>query len=90
MEIVFYAENNTDSAISIMSGNVSVNGKSIEPLFVMSVGAGKKAVDTMVFYDKDLKELEIGEIQTVEAKFKAFNENLETVFETDAVKVPIA
>ena len=47
-------------------------------------------MDTMVFYDKDLKELEIGEIQTVEAKFKAFNENLETVFETDAVKVPIA
>ncbi len=89
MELVFYAENNTDSAISIMSGDVSVNGTAIEPLFVMSVGAGKKAVDTMVFYDKDLKELNISEIQFVEAQFKAFNESLETVFETEPVKVPI-
>lgn len=90
MEIVFYAENNTDCAISVMSSDVSVNGTVMEPLFVMSVGAGKKAVDTMVFYDADLKENKIDQIQTVEAKFKAFNEKLETVFETESVKVPIS
>lgn len=90
MEIVFYAENNTDSAISVMSSDVSINGTEMEPLFVMSVGAGKKAVDTMVFYDADLKENKIDQIQTVEAKFKAFNEKLETVFETESVKVPIS
>lgn len=89
MEIIFYAENDTDSAISIMSDDVSVNGLPMEPLFVMTVGAGKKAVDTMVFYDEDLKENEIAEIDSVDARFKAFNEELETVFETELVKVPI-
>lgn len=90
IEIVFYAENNTDSTISIMSGDVSVNGNAITPLFVMSVGAGKRAVDTMVFYGDDLRKLKIDEIQTVNAMFKAFNESLETVFETPILKVPIS
>lgn len=90
MELVFYAENNTDHAISVMSYDVSVNGVAIEPLFVMSVGAGKKAVDTMVFYKKDLDALSISQMETVTAKFKAFNENLETAFETDSILVPIA
>lgn len=89
MELVFYAENNTNSAITVMSKDVLVNGIPMKPLFVLSVGAGKKAVDTMVFYDAELKEKNVTDIQTVTAVFKAFNENLETVFETEILKVPI-
>ncbi len=89
MELIFYVENNTDSAISIMSYDVSVNEIPVDPLFVMSVGAGKKAVDTMVFYDKELKQNNILGLETVVARFKAFNEQLETVFDTEPVKVPI-
>lgn len=88
-EIVFYAENNTDSTVSIMSQNVAVNGTEIEPLFVITVGAGKKAVDTMVFYEADLTEKQITDIKEVSASFKAFNEELETVFETELLNVPI-
>ena len=89
LELVFYAENDTDSAISIMSYDVFVNEIPIEPLFVISVGAGKKAVDTMVFYETDLTQNNIERIETVTARFKAFNERLETVFDTEPVNVPI-
>ena len=89
-ELVFYIENNTKSAISVMSDNVRVNGKKIEPLFVMSVGAGKKAVDTMVFYDADLKDINVKEIKSVGASFKAFNESLETVFETKVIEAYVS
>jgi len=90
LELVFYAENNLGSTISIMSEDVMVNGVAIKPTFVISVGAGKKAVDTMVFDDAVLKENGIESIESVEAKFKAFDDNLETVFETVSVKVPIS
>ncbi len=88
-ELVFFAENNTKGPISIMSEEVSVNGKAIEPLFVMTIGAGKKCVDSMLFYKADLDELEIKEIKKVKASFKAFDGNLKTVFEIKGVEVPI-
>ncbi len=90
LELVFYAENDTDSAISVMSYDVFVNEIPIEPLFVISVGAGKKAVDTMVFYEKDLTQNNIERIEKVTARFKAFNERLETVFDLEPVNVPVA
>lgn len=89
MELVFYAENKTDKTISVMSSDVSVNGTPIDPLFVMTVGAKKKAVDSMLFYEKDLTEREISKIKFVRAGFRAFDENLETVFETEILEVPI-
>ncbi len=89
MELVFYVENKTNKAISIMSSDVSVNGAPIEPLFVISVGAKKKAVDSMLFYEKDLTQLKITAIKFVRASFRAFDENLATVFETDIIEVPI-
>lgn len=90
LELVFYAENNTDSAISVMSYDVLVNEIPVEPLFVLSVAAGKKAVDTMVFYERDLTQNNIERIEKVTARFKAFNERLETIFDTDPVNVPVA
>ena len=88
-ELVLYAQNITDKAISIMCSDVSVNGTPVEPLFVMSVGARKKAIDSMLFYESDLEKLKITDIKFIRASFKAFNENLETVFETDIIEVPV-
>lgn len=90
MEIVFYAENNTKSAITLMSYDVLVNGIAIEPTFVMSVGAEKKAVDTMVFHAEALTENNIGNFDTVDAKFRVFNEDLETVLETELLRIPLS
>ena len=88
-ELVFFAENKSKSTISIMSEEVYVNGKPIEPLFVMTIANGKKCVDSMLFYEKDLKGAEIKEIKTVKAKFKAFDETLKTVFETELLEIPV-
>lgn len=88
-ELVFFAENNTKSTISIMSEEVLVNGISVEPLFVMTVGENKKSVDSMLFYKSNLEEAKIEKIKTVKAKFKAFDESLKTVFETDFIEIPI-
>ena len=88
-ELVFFAENKTNSTISVMSEEVFVNGKPIEPLFVMTVGKDKKCVDSMLFYEQDLKDAEIKEIKTVKASFKAFDESLKTVFETGVIEIPV-
>ena len=88
-ELVFFAENKSKSTISIMSEEVLVNGKAIEPLFVMTVGEDKKCIDSMLFYEKDLNDAEIKEIKTVKAKFKAFDESLKTVFETEIIEIPV-
>ncbi len=89
MELSFYVENNTDRSFSISASDVSVNGTPIEPTFVITVGANKKAVDSMLFHEADLTAGRIGEFKTVSASFKAFNDNLETVFETQKVEIPV-
>ena len=88
-ELVFYAENNTKSAVVIMAQDVTANKKPVQPLFVITVEPGKKAVDTMVFYKADLEANEIKKINEIRASFKAFNNDLETIFETEVLKVPI-
>ncbi len=90
MEITLYAENDTDSTVSIMARDVTVNGIEIKPQFVMTVGPKKKAVDTMVFFDADLKEHAILNIESVNASFKAYNENLEAVLETEILRIPLS
>ncbi len=88
-ELVFYAENNTDETISIMSNEVFVNNIPLEPVFVITVGAKKKAVDSMLFYESELELSKISDITSVSASFKAINDNLETVFETETIEIPV-
>lgn len=89
MELSFYLENNTNKPFSVMTTEVYVNGKRTEPVFVMTVGANKKAVDTMLFYEKDLKALGIKEFEKIEVSFKAISDNLEPVFETEKIEIPV-
>ncbi len=87
-EIVLYAENFTDKTVTITSFDVRVNKTEIKPDFVMSVGAGKLAVDTMVLKADDLLKAEIKSVNSVVARFKAFDENRELLFETIELKLP--
>lgn len=89
LELSFYVENNTDKPFSIMANEVMVNGKIVEPLFVITVGAKKKAVDSMLFYGDDLDALAITEFTSVKASFKAISDALETVFETESIEIPV-
>jgi len=90
MELAFYVENNTDKSFNIMALDVSVNGTPVDPTFVITVGAHKKAVDSMLFHEQDLTQGKISEFKTVKASFRAIDENLETIFETEMVEIPIS
>ncbi len=88
-ELDFYIENNTEKTFSVMSENVKINGKDITPTFLITVGANKKAIDSMLFEEVDLKAIKENEIKTFEASFKAFNDKMENVFETDIIQIPV-
>ncbi len=88
-ELEFYVENNTDTQFTIIAQNVKVNGRDIEPTFLITVGAKKKAVDSMLFEEAELKKIKAEKIETVEASFKAFSDTLETVFETESIQIPV-
>ena len=49
----------------------------------------RKVLLSQHFYESDLKQNNIDHIETVTARFKAFNEKLETVFNTETVNIPI-
>lgn len=89
LELSFYVENNTNGQFSIVAQNVKINGKDIAPTFLITVGANKKAVDSMLFEKTKLTQIGVEEIKTIEASFKAFNDSLETVFETNSVQIPV-
>lgn len=88
-ELVFFVENNTGTQFSIVAEDVKVNQRPIDHTFIMTVGAKKKAVDTMLFEESALKSIKADEIKTVEASFRAFSDSLETVFETENIQIPI-
>ena len=89
MELTFYVENNTEQMFNVMAEEVFVNGTPVDPTFVITVGAHKKAVDSMLFHEEDLADGKISEFKTVKASFRAINGNLETIFETDVVEIPV-
>ncbi len=88
-ELEFYVENNRDTAISIAAKDVFVNKKPIDGVFVVLVAPGKKMVDTMVFYEDDLKEQGIDKITAVSAAFHAFDIQFAPVFETGKIDIAI-
>lgn len=88
-ELSFYVENNTNTAFSIMAEDVYVNGKPIEPSFVISVNEGKKAIDSMLFLEKDLADNNITEITSIKASFKGINTDFLTFFEVKDVEIPV-
>ena len=89
MELTFYVENNTNKSFNVMAEEVFVNGTPVDTTFVITVGANKKAVDSMLFQKKDLTEAKISEFEKVKASFRAINDNLETIFETELVEIPV-
>lgn len=88
-ELSFYVENNSKKGFSVMAKKVFVNGKEIEPTFVVSVSPGKKAIDSMLFSESALKDANISEITSIKARFRAIDTSFETLFETQEVEIPV-
>lgn len=84
-ELLLYIENNTDTHFSIMLEDVLVNKKSISPTFIVSIGAHKKAVDSVLFSKEDLDKQNIEKISLINLTFKAINSSSEIVFKTETI-----
>ena len=87
-EVYVYAENNTGSNITIQARDVSINGFMVDPAFSCDIVAGKKAYDTITFFESDLEENSITDITELEIKFYIFSsDSWEDIHETDAITV---
>lgn len=81
-------ENNSDKAITIQSKDVSINGIMIDGILSSDIQSGKKANDTLNFFNNTLKENDITDVKDIELKFHIFNsDNLFDGFNTDTIKI---
>ncbi len=87
-ELYLYIENNTDKNITVQSRDVSVNGFMIDPIFSADIVSGKKAFDSLTFFDSDLEENEITDIVDLELKFIISDmESWHTLEETEIISI---
>ena len=66
-------ENNSGQDYTIQARDVSVDGYMIEPIFSCEVKSGKKANTSLEFFEDDLNENGIENIETIELYFTVFN-----------------
>ncbi len=67
--------NKTDSKVMFSVDNASVNGYMIDPFYAKTVAAGKCAISSMSWYDDDLEENGITEVEEIEFELTAYNYN---------------
>ncbi len=65
--------NKTDSNVMFSVDNASVNGFMIDPFYAKSVAAGKCAFSSMSWYDDDLEENGITEVEEIEFELTAYD-----------------
>lgn len=67
--------NKTDKNVMFSVDEASVNGFMADPFYATSVSAGKCAFSSMVWSDAILEENSITEVETIEFKFRAYDED---------------
>ena len=72
-DVYVYIENNSETDATFQARDVSINGFMIDPIFSSDVLAGKKAYDTLTFFESDLDENEIESIYDMELSFHIFD-----------------
>lgn len=86
-ELGLFIENNTDKHFSVMLDEVLANDKVIAPTFIVSVGAKKVAVDSILFSKEALSIANIEKITNLKLSFKAINQSSEMVFKTETIEI---
>lgn len=84
--LIVWMYNRTDRPISVQSGKVWVNGYELTSAMTVTVLPQKYAVDVVPFFDMDLEEYAIEEIDTVELSFRIVDEETwQTIAETQVI-----
>ncbi len=87
-DVYVYIENNSDKDVTIQARDVSINGFMIDPIFSSDVLSGKKAYDTITFFESDLADNDIKSIDIMELSFHIFDSNSwDTYFDTQLIEV---
>lgn len=87
-DVYLYIENNSDKDVTIQAKDVSINGFMVDPAFSCEVRAGKKAFDTITFFESDLTDNSITDITKIELKFHIFNtETWDAIKDTDTITI---
>lgn len=87
-DIYVYVENNSDQDLTVQVRDVSINGYMVSPTFSCDVIAGKKAFDSITFFESDLEDNGIEDITEMELYFAIINKKtLSTIVDTDIIKV---
>ncbi|MCD7949932.1 MAG: hypothetical protein LUG12_06720 [Erysipelotrichaceae bacterium] len=68
-----YLVNKTDTEVMFSLDDASINGYMIDPFYATAVSAGKSAFSTISWYDSDLEENAIEDIEEIEFKLSAYN-----------------
>lgn len=87
-DIFVLVENNSEKDVSVQVRDVSVNGFMISPSFHVDVLAGTKVFSKLSFFESDLEENDITDIEELELYFHVFDkEGWDTLFDTEVIKV---
>lgn len=74
-KVSLYIENKTDKNLLFSADDVSVNGSMADPYFAISIPAGSSTYAEMGWNEELLAENNITQIEEIEFKFKAFDED---------------
>lgn len=86
--LLVYMYNGTDRSISVQADALWVNGYEMTPAMTATVMPSKHAVDVVAFFDMDLAEYGIDEIESVDIRFRIVDEaTWSLIAVTDAVSV---
>lgn len=84
--VVLYIYNSGDSAVTVQTRDVSINGFMVDPIFSEDVFPGKHAITAVTFLSSELEDNGIAEISEIELSFHLFDsESWDTIEDTEKV-----
>ena len=78
--LVLFIENTTDRAVTVQTGDVSVNGSAVDAIFSEDVLAGKRSVAAVTLLSTSLQDNGIGEIRNVKFYLHVVDRDQRTTF----------
>ena len=88
--LLLYIENNSDKDITVQARDTSVNGFMIDPTMSQDIVSGKKALTAVTFFESDLEDNGIEEIEVIETSFHVFEmEDWDDIVDTEAIEIKL-
>lgn len=86
-----YIDNKSDTSIMVTVDEASINGYMVDPFYADSISAGNCAFSSISWYEENLAENAITEIQNIEFILRGYDENdwmAEDLFNTNVILNP--